>query len=127
MKKDKENRKQLGNYGENLALEAYEKAGYKLIAQQYRCSLGEIDLIVQKENVLIFVEVRTKTNQSFGTAEESITEKKKRTIRKVSQFFLHDVMYDKYCDHSAVQFDVIAIYIDKKTKQAWIKRYDQAF
>jgi putative endonuclease len=127
MNKDKDNRKQLGNYGENLALEAYEKAGYKLVAQQYRCSLGEIDLIVQKEEVLIFVEVRTKTNQSFGTAEESITEKKKRTIRKVSQFFLHDVMYDKYCKLPTVQFDVIAIYIDKQTKQAWIKRYDQAF
>jgi putative endonuclease len=124
---NKENRKQLGNYGEKLALEAYEKAGYEVVAQQYRCAMGEIDLIVKKEDVLVFVEVRTKTSQRYGTAEESITDKKKHTIRKVSQFFLQDFTYNQRFNDIGIQFDVIAIYIDKQTKQAWIKRYDQAF
>jgi putative endonuclease len=124
---NKENRKQIGDYGENLALEAYVKAGYELVAKQYRCAMGEIDLIVRNQDALVFVEVRTKTNQRYGSAEESITDKKKKTIRKVSQFFLQDLTYNDRFNQIAIQFDVIAITIDKQSKQAWIKRYDQAF
>jgi putative endonuclease len=124
---NKENRKQIGDYGEKLALEAYLKAGYKVVAKQYRCAMGEIDLIVRKKDVLVFVEVRTKTTQRYGSAEESITDKKKKTIRKVSQFFLQDFTYNKSFNQIAIQFDVIAITIDKQNKQAWMKRYDQAF
>jgi putative endonuclease len=124
---NKDNRKQIGNYGENLALEAYEKAGYEVVAQQYRCVMGEIDLIVRKEDVLVFVEVRTKTNQRYGSAEESITDKKKKTIRRVSQFFLQDFTYNKSFNQLTIQFDVIAITIDKRNKLAWMQRYEQAF
>jgi putative endonuclease len=123
----KENRKQIGNYGEKLALEAYQEAGYKLVAQQYRCPNGEIDLILQKDNIIIFVEVRTKTSNRYGTAEESITEKKKQTIRKVSQYFLNDAQYKGGDSKYILQYDVISIYIDKQKKKAWLTRYEQAF
>lgn len=122
----KENRKQIGDYGEKLALEAYLKVGYKIVAQQYRCPIGEIDLILQKENKIIFVEVRTKTSNSYGTAEESITEKKKQTIRKVSLYFLND-QYKDWESNCVLQYDVISIYIDKQKKKAWLTRYEQAF
>lgn len=122
----KENRKQIGDYGEKLALEAYLKADYEIVAQKYRCPKGEIDLILQKENKLIFVEVRTKTSNSFGTAEESITEKKKQTIRKVSLYFLNG-KYDGEMINLDIQYDVVTIYIDKQKKKAWLTRYEQAF
>lgn len=122
----KENRKQIGDFGEKLALEAYQEAGYKLVAQQYRCPNGEIDLILQKDNRIIFVEVRTKTSNSYGTAEESITEKKKQTIRKVSLYFLNE-QYNGGDSRYIPQYDVISIYIDKQKKKAWLTRYEQAF
>ncbi|WP_025027675.1 YraN family protein [Caldalkalibacillus mannanilyticus] len=119
----KEVRKALGNYGEGLALREYISSGYELLEQQYRCKLGEIDLIFQKENCLYFVEVRTKTNDSFGLAEESITQRKQETIRKVAQFYLQS---NRFQDVN-LQFDVVAIRISKKEKKAWMKRFAQAF
>jgi putative endonuclease len=119
----KENRKALGNYGEKLALDAYMTDGYELLEKQYRCSIGEIDLILSKENKLYFVEVRTKTSQTYGSAEESITFKKRETIRKVSQYFLNQ----HRLQHVDFQFDVITIFINKQEKKAWLQRYAQAF
>ena len=119
-------RKKLGNYGEKLVWRQYEQAGFKLLERQFRCRYGEIDLILQKDNVLYFVEVRTKTGWRYGPAEESITSKKKRTIRKVSQFYLNQYHIESH-EEVGIQYDVVCVYIQKQTKQAWIKRYPQAF
>lgn len=116
-------RKDIGNYGEQLALKAYLQGGYELLEQQFNCRFGEIDLILVKDGVLHFVEVRTKCGFSYGSAEESITEAKKRKIRLVSQYYLQQ----KKLQSSVFQIDVVAIYINKKEKKAWLKRYPAAF
>lgn len=121
--KKTDKRKRLGDYGENLALREYERDGFQLIEQQYHCRFGEIDLILKKGNCIYFVEVRTKASVTYGSAEESITAKKKETIHKVSQHFL---VQNGGVD-VPVQFDVVTIYIDKHNKQAYIKRYPHAF
>lgn len=123
MKNQRNNKKRLGNYGEELALRAYQRAGFTLLERQFRCPLGEIDLIFEKDDQLFFVEVRTKTSASFGTAAESITMQKRRRIRRISEYY----MLQKNIAHRQPQYDLVAIYIDKLQKKAWLKRIPQAF
>jgi putative endonuclease len=119
----KDNRKAIGTYGEQLVLKQYEAAGFKLLAHQYHCRWGEIDLIMQRSETIYFIEVRTKTNDNYGTAAESISPRKIEKIRRVSEMFLfQNGWFDR-----TVQFDFVSVKINKKTKQAVIERISEAF
>jgi len=80
-------RKSLGNLGENLALKYLQNKGYKFIDRNFRSKFGEIDLILQDEDTLVFVEVKTRFGKSFGSPEEAITSKKINSLMKTSQYF----------------------------------------
>ena len=71
----------IGKLGENIAREYLRDKGYNIIEQNYRTKYAEIDLITKKKNVLVFVEVRTKTGDEFGTPEDTINRDKKRKLR----------------------------------------------
>ncbi len=102
------NKIELGEMGELLALEYLINEGYTLLAKNYRTAFGEIDLVVSKDETIIFVEVRTRRTLSFGTPEESITRvKRERLIRLALQFCAHHYLYSQN-----LRFDVIAIYLD---------------
>jgi putative endonuclease len=81
-------RKQLGALGEKIAIEFLKGHGYKIRETNFRCSLGEIDIVAEKEKCLVFVEVRTKTSSEFGTPEESITIAKKRKLISLALTYL---------------------------------------
>lgn len=117
-------RKELGQYGERLALKQYERGGYTLLVQNYRCRLGEIDLILCKDTTIIFVEVRTKTTLAYGAPEETITPRKKRKIRIVSQIFLQQ--HTHFLNYN-FQYDVVSIFLQLNQKKAWINRITDAF
>lgn len=74
------NRQELGSLGERLAQKSLKKRGYHIIETNFRCRMGEIDIIAKQRDQLVFIEVRTKSNLAFGTPEESITEGKKRKL-----------------------------------------------
>ncbi len=74
------NRQQLGATGEKLARDFLKKKGYKIIDTNFRCREGEVDIITRKKDCLVFVEVRTKTGDSFGSPEESITFAKREKL-----------------------------------------------
>lgn len=116
-------RKRLGTWGERMVEKWYIKEGYTLLERNYRCRMGEIDLIFVRDGDLYFVEVRTKSSLTFGTAEESVDHRKRATIFKVSQHFL---LHNKLTPQN-IHFDVAAVYVNPRTKQAWIKRYPDAF
>lgn len=69
-----------GRMGEEIAKEYLEKKGYKIVEQNYKTKYAEIDLVVKKKNELVFVEVRTKIGENFGTPEDTINDKKKRKL-----------------------------------------------
>lgn len=69
-----------GKLGEEIAKKYLQKKGYKILEQNYRTKYGEIDLVVEKDNELVIVEVRTKIGEGFGTPEDSLTKKKLRKI-----------------------------------------------
>jgi len=84
------NRKETGTIAENIAADYLSKRGYKIRERNYRTKEGEIDIIAEKDGALIFVEVRAKTGKSFGSAEESITERKKKRLIALAEAYLSD-------------------------------------
>jgi putative endonuclease len=77
----------LGRWGEELASHYLELQGYQLIARNYRTSFGEIDLILQRDETTVFVEVKTRSGMGFGFPEEAITPTKRLHLLNAIQFF----------------------------------------
>ncbi len=73
-------RKELGSTGEKLARDFLKKKDYKIIDTNYRCREGEIDIVARKKDCLVFIEVRTKASNAFGSPEESVTFAKKEKL-----------------------------------------------
>ncbi|MDP2909573.1 MAG: YraN family protein [bacterium] len=69
-----------GRAGEEIAKDYLERKGYKIIEQNYKTKYAEIDLVAKKENEMVFIEVRTKKGEDFGTPEETIDKKKMRKL-----------------------------------------------
>ena len=111
-------RKQLGNDSEDLALNYLLQQGYRLIQRNFRCKSGEIDLIVQKENQLVFVEVRSRTGNQYGEPSETVNRKKQDKIRKTARYYLyqHRNLEQYYC-----RFDIVSIvWKEGKATVEWI-------
>ncbi len=84
-----------GILAEERAMEYFQNLGYQLVKKNYRVPGGEIDLILQKKNFLIFVEVKMRQNEHFGTPEESMTPRKKKHLA----WAIHQYLQHKYTSH----------------------------
>ena len=84
-------RLQVGQAGEKAAREHLVKSGFKIVQNNYRCPLGEIDIIARDNDVTVIVEVRTKTGSAFGFPEESITANKARRLNRLALYYLQNV------------------------------------
>lgn len=98
-------RKKLGQQGEEIAVRYLQQAGYKILARNFRNRYGELDIICLKNSVLVFVEVKTRRSETFGSPEEAITPKKIEHIRKVALHYL--AAYPSM--HKEIRFDVISV------------------
>lgn len=98
-------RHQLGEGGEYLAVKLLKKDGYRIIEQNYRCKLGEIDIIAEDGDVLTFIEVKARRADEFEGPKSAVTPKKKRRISMVA---LHYLKETEQMDKKA-RFDVVAI------------------
>ena len=72
----------IGRRGEEIARNYLEEKGYKTVEQNFRNRFAEIDLVMKDKKELVFVEVRAKTNERFGTPEESLNKKKLKKVKK---------------------------------------------
>ncbi len=95
----------LGKLGEDLAKKRLKALGYRILERNYRCPLGEIDLIARDGDVLVFVEIKTRKGQFFGPAKEAVTRRKKKQLSKVALAY----MKSKNLWGSSARFDVVAI------------------
>jgi len=93
-----------GQQAEQLACEYLQQQGLILVERNYYCRLGEIDLIMQHQKSLVFIEVRYRKNNLFGGALESITAKKQDKLQKTA---LHYMQQHKTRQNT--RFDVVAI------------------
>jgi putative endonuclease len=99
MKKDK------GKIGEDIAVKFLSRKGYKILKRNYRYGHGEIDIIAMDKDVLIFVEVRVKFSDKFGSPEDSVTIKKREQLKKIASAFIQM----NEVNFSECRFDVIGI------------------
>jgi len=95
----------LGKEGERIAEAYLKKKGYRIVERNYRCALGELDLIVLDRRVLVFVEVKTRTGDGFGTPLEAVEFRKQRKMIQAAQYF----MAQKGLQQRDSRFDVVGI------------------
>ncbi|NQT48730.1 MAG: YraN family protein [Chloroflexi bacterium] len=101
-------RKELGALGEKRAVDYLRKKGYSIRERNFRCRAGEIDIVAQDKDCLVFVEVRTRRGSDFGTPEESVDAAKRKKLVSVALTYLQT--HRKL--PSLWRFDVVAIEVD---------------
>ncbi len=105
-------RKKLGNWGESLAQTHLQAKGYRIVTQNWRCPQGEMDLIAQEEDTLVFVEVKTRRGRDLGTPEEAITHHKARKLITIAQTYLAQ----QELGDIPWRIDLVAVELDKQGK-----------
>ena len=80
-------KKLLGNKGEKLAEKYLKKQGYKIIRKNYRTPFGEADIIAKDKDEIVFVEVKTRTSESYGAPREAVDKEKRRRYYQIAKFF----------------------------------------
>ncbi len=78
----------LGRRGEELAAQELQRQGYEIIERNWRCAVGEADIIARRGSMWAFVEVRTRRGEAFGTPEESITPRKRARMQAVAERYM---------------------------------------
>ena len=95
----------LGRRGEELALKEIKRMGYRLVEKNYRCPLGEIDIVARDGSYLVFLEIKTRKTGSIGLAKEAVNKRKKRQVSKAALAY----MKANDCSDARSRFDVVAI------------------
>ena len=102
---------QRGDAAEALARQHLEQQGLRLLAQNWRCRLGELDLVMLDADTVVFVEVRYRRHSAWGGAAESVDARKREKLSRAAQHFLQqESRWAKY----PCRFDVIAINADSQ-------------
>lgn len=111
-----------GKQGELIALKYLKKNGYSILDTNYRTRYGEVDIIGKRKDCLVFFEVRTKRNLSFGYPEESISTKKASHLRAAAYYYIrsHQKLPESW------RIDLIAIELDDKMKAKRIEVIESA-
>jgi len=102
----KDGRRRLGAFGERLAAAHLEAKGYRIRARNFRCREGEIDIVAQDGETLVFVEVRTRRGDAMGDAAESVTPAKEARLVTVATAYVQTLAEppaDQRIDVVAVQ------------------------
>ncbi len=97
-------RKNLGNLGENLAVEAIQQRGWEILARNWRCPLGELDIVARDGNVLIIIEVKTRRGRKAGTPEQAVDVRKQQKLCQLAQCYVENVGWE-----NDVRLDVVGI------------------
>lgn len=118
--------KEIGKYGENLAINYLKNKGYKILERNYKKRwIGEIDIIALKNKVIVFFEVKTliKSENSKNLPEDSINYFKRKKLIKTAKFYL---LEKKYFSESEWQIDVVAIELDIKGNLLDLRHIEKA-
>ena len=100
-----EARRALGKKGEAVARAFLERRGVRILAANYTCAAGEIDLIGREREALLFIEVKTRTSDAFGPPQLAVHQRKQRQIVRAAQWFLAE----RRVSDVACRFDVVAV------------------
>ena len=101
-------RKALGDYGEQLAAKEYRRRRYRILDRGYRTRFGEIDLIAEDGEYIVFAEVKLRKNDHFSAASEAVDSRKQQRIRRTAAMWLSNRNTEKQ-----PRFDVVEIYTER--------------
>jgi putative endonuclease len=113
--------KKEGDRGEAMAAEYLMKNGFLILQRNYRYQRGEIDIIANDGEELVFVEVKTRHSEAFGTPEESITSRKEDLLKRTAEGYC----FEHQIDRTPCRFDVVAI--EQKKNGIEIRHIKNAF
>lgn len=117
------NKRDIGKEGEDIAAKYLTEKGFNIIARNYHYSTkGEIDIIANDKNQLVFIEVKSRINLEFGEPEYAINPKKIKQIKKMAELYL----FDKEIEEVDCRFDIVAIILGD-SKNPKINHYENAF
>jgi putative endonuclease len=113
----------LGRTGERLATAELVKRGYRILESNFRCRYGEIDIIAETTEDLVFVEVKTRRGVAYGRPEDAVNVRKQRKIIQVACYYL-----DLYaCSERSWRVDVVAVQMSLSGRLEEIRVYEHAF
>jgi putative endonuclease len=115
-------RRETGILGEKLARDYLEQRGYRIRESNYRCPEGEIDIVAEHKDCLVFVEVKARRSLEFGIPEEAITADKRERLRAAAAH------YQQERDNlpQPWRIDVVAIELDRKNRPSRIELIENA-
>ncbi|TES92484.1 MAG: YraN family protein [Candidatus Cloacimonadota bacterium] len=116
------NRRAIGSDGEKRAVTFLKKQGFSIHKTNYRSKVGEIDIIATKNDLIAFIEVKTRQSDNFGRPEEAVNRKKQRRIIRAAKYYL--ITNDLY-DKIDVRFDVLSL--TRKKSVFEIEYFENAF
>jgi len=109
----------LGQKAEAIAVSFLKKKGFNILCQNYRSSIGEIDIIAKERDIIVFIEVKARTNTYYGLPKEAVTYKKQQQIIRTAMCYLNK---KQLYNQSKIRFDVISIlFTDNQPKIEHIK------
>ncbi|MGI6122852.1 MAG: YraN family protein [Acetivibrionales bacterium] len=104
------NNRAYGTLGEKEAGTYLREQGYKILTRNFRVGkMGEIDIIGKDGDTLCFIEVKTRSNRSFGTPAQAVSDQKQATITRIAQIYIQN---NKYYD-VPVRFDIVELMMDR--------------
>lgn len=99
------NTKAAGKKGEAIACRALERDGYRIVEKNFRCREGEIDIIAMDKDCLCFIEVKSRSSESFGLPEEAVTKTKQLRLWTAANVFLEE----REVEYGELRFDIAAV------------------
>lgn len=110
-----------GRAGEDAALAAYLGRGYRLVVRNWRCPLGELDLVLARAGFIVVCEVKTRSGAAFGGGFDAVTRRKRRKIRQLAAAFLDQ----SATRPSYVRFDVASVHLGSRGPD--VQLFEDAF
>ncbi len=106
---------EFGVYGESFACDYLKRQGYQILIRNYRCKIGEIDIIADDHGILVFIEVKTRSNVKYGYPEDAVNYYKQNKLKRVAEYYLLSNHYDM--QSCRLRFDCIAMIIAALNEQ----------
>ncbi|TDA70022.1 MAG: YraN family protein [Clostridia bacterium] len=116
-------RRSLGKLGEDAACRFLASRGYEIVTRNFRCRLGELDIVCRQGQTVVFVEVRARSSASFGLPQESVVGPKERKVRQVAQVYLQQAGLGE----ARCRFDVVAVQADRQGRIEKVEHFPDAF
>lgn len=113
MRRQVNSRRSLGEWGERQARLYLEAEGYSIVAANFRCRAGEIDIVAIDGDEMVFVEVKTRRGDAYGQAEESISPVRAERLAAVSEEFLRSRSAFPYDSETPWRIDLMCVNLDR--------------